>query len=138
VAQSLNNLAELYRAQGRYAEAEPLCRRALPTFEKALGVEHPNVATTLNNLAQLLQATNRLLEAKPLMRRSVVVLLKFTRLTGHLHPNLRTVFNNYYSLLTELSLSQEEICKRIAELAEEAGFDLEGYGKLLDRVFEQD
>ncbi len=29
LATSLNNLAELYRAQGRYAEAEPLHKRAL-------------------------------------------------------------------------------------------------------------
>ena len=29
VAASLNNLAELYRAQGKYADAEPLYQRAL-------------------------------------------------------------------------------------------------------------
>ncbi len=38
VAQSLNNLAELYRVQGRYAEAEPLYQRALAIREKALGM----------------------------------------------------------------------------------------------------
>ena len=37
VAISLNNLALLYRAQGRYAEAEPLLKRALAISEKALG-----------------------------------------------------------------------------------------------------
>jgi tetratricopeptide (TPR) repeat protein len=40
VATSLNNLAALYKAQGRYAEAEPLYRRALEIWEKALGPEH--------------------------------------------------------------------------------------------------
>jgi len=44
LATSLNNLALLYSEQDRYAEAEPLARRALEIWEKALGPEHPNVA----------------------------------------------------------------------------------------------
>ncbi len=47
VATSLNNLTELYRAQGRHADAEPLLKRSLAIDEKALGPEHPNVATGL-------------------------------------------------------------------------------------------
>src|SRR5208337_5550168 len=35
VVTSLNNLASLYEAQGRYAEAEPFCKRALAIFERA-------------------------------------------------------------------------------------------------------
>jgi tetratricopeptide (TPR) repeat protein len=53
VAQSVNNLADLYSAQGRYADAEPLYKRALAIFEKALGPDHPSVASALNNLASL-------------------------------------------------------------------------------------
>ena len=34
VAVSLNNLGELYRAQGRYAQAEPLYKRSLAIWEK--------------------------------------------------------------------------------------------------------
>ena len=41
LATSLDNLAALYNAQGKYAEAEPLHKRALAIFEKALGPEHP-------------------------------------------------------------------------------------------------
>ena len=59
VAQSLNNLAELYRTQGDYARAEPLYKRSLSIFEKALGPEHPDVATSLENLAALYRATKR-------------------------------------------------------------------------------
>ena len=55
-----NNLAALYEAQGRYAEAEPLYKRALAIYEKALGPEHPNVATSLHNLALLYEAQSRL------------------------------------------------------------------------------
>jgi tetratricopeptide (TPR) repeat protein len=53
VAFSLDNLAGLYRAQGQYTKAESLHQRALAIFEKALGPEHPDVATSLNNLALL-------------------------------------------------------------------------------------
>ena len=66
VAGSLNNLAELYRAQGRYAEAEPRYQRALAIVEKVLGPEHPNVATILGNYVALLRATNRNEEAERL------------------------------------------------------------------------
>ncbi len=38
--------AQLY-AQGKYAEAEPLYRRALATRETALGPEHPDVASVI-------------------------------------------------------------------------------------------
>jgi len=41
VAASLNNLAVLYRAQGRNNDAEPLLRRALAIREKILGPTPP-------------------------------------------------------------------------------------------------
>ena len=41
VARSLGNLASLYRAQGRYSEAEPLSKRAVAISEKTLGPGHP-------------------------------------------------------------------------------------------------
>lgn len=63
LATSLNNLALLYKAQGRYAEAEPLYKRSLAIDEKALGPEHPAVATSLENYADLLRKTGRLSEA---------------------------------------------------------------------------
>ena len=42
-------------AQGNYAAAEPHFRKALIIYEKALGPEHPEVATSINNLAVLLK-----------------------------------------------------------------------------------
>ena len=45
VAATLNNLAVVYTAQGRYADAEGLYKRALAIKEKALGADHPAVAT---------------------------------------------------------------------------------------------
>ena len=46
-------MAALYETLGDYAKAEPLFKRALAIREKALGPEHPDVATSLNNLALL-------------------------------------------------------------------------------------
>ena len=56
VAQSLGNLAEIYRAKGDYRRAERLHQRALAINEKALGAEHPSVAISLNNLALVYDA----------------------------------------------------------------------------------
>ena len=50
LATSLNALGIPYRAQAKYAKAEPFFRRALVIREKALGPEHPEVATSLNNV----------------------------------------------------------------------------------------
>jgi tetratricopeptide (TPR) repeat protein len=68
VATSLNNLAGLYRAQGRDAEAEPLFQRALAIWEQVLGVAHPDVATSLNNLVLLYHDQGRYIEANALLK----------------------------------------------------------------------
>jgi tetratricopeptide (TPR) repeat protein len=73
VATSLNNLAALYRAQGKYDQAEPLYKRALAILEKALGPEHPDVATVLGNYAALLEKTNRQAEAEKLRQRAAKI-----------------------------------------------------------------
>ena len=54
-------------AQGKYAEAEPLFKRALAIREKALGKDHPDVATSLNNLALLYDSQGKYAEAEPFM-----------------------------------------------------------------------
>jgi hypothetical protein len=38
-------LAGVYQAQGRYAEVEPRFKRALAIDEKAMGPNHPDLAT---------------------------------------------------------------------------------------------
>ena len=63
LATNLDNLAELFRVQGRYADAEPLQKRALAIREKALGAEHPDVAQSLNNLALIYGAQGHYAEA---------------------------------------------------------------------------
>ena len=43
-------LAELYRAQGKHAEALPLYQRAVNIAEAYLGAEHPNTRAIRKNL----------------------------------------------------------------------------------------
>ena len=65
-----------YRAQGRYADAEPLYKRSLAIWEKALGPDHPNVATVLVNYASLLRKTDRVDEAVKLEARAKAIRAK--------------------------------------------------------------
>jgi len=53
VAGRLNNLGEMYRALGRYADAEGYLRRALAITEVKRSQDHPDVALTLGNLASV-------------------------------------------------------------------------------------
>ena len=71
LAATLNNLAERYKEEGRYADAEPLYKRALAIREKALGPDHPDVAQSLNNLADLYTAQGRYTDAEPLYKRAL-------------------------------------------------------------------
>ncbi len=73
MAMSLNSLARLYGDQGKYAEAEPLVKRALAIQEKALGPQHPNVAQGLENYAALLRKTGRTAEADKMEARAKAI-----------------------------------------------------------------
>jgi len=73
VALALNDLAQLYWAQDRYAEAEPLLRRSLDIIEKTRGRQDNNVAAALDSLAKLYSAQGRYGEAEPLFRRSLAI-----------------------------------------------------------------
>jgi tetratricopeptide (TPR) repeat protein len=76
LAASLNNLAAVYRAQGKYAQAEPLYQRALGIYETALGPEHPHVADTLENYADLLRKMERDAEAEEMEKRAKAIRAK--------------------------------------------------------------
>ncbi|OUL34866.1 tetratricopeptide repeat protein, partial [Nostoc sp. 106C] len=95
LATSLNNLAYLYKSQGRYSEAEPLYLQALSLRRRLLGEEHPDVATSLNNLAVLYESQGRYSEAEPLYLQA----LELTRrLLGEQHPLVATSLNNLAGL----------------------------------------
>jgi CHAT domain-containing protein/tetratricopeptide (TPR) repeat protein len=94
VAASLNNLAELYRAQGRYADAAPLYERSLVILEKTLGPGHPDVARALNNLAELYTRQGRYADAEALFKRSLTI----RETLGPDHPDVAQSLNNLAGL----------------------------------------
>ena len=55
VAMNMNNLAELYRSQERYSEAELLYNGALKILVTRLGEEHPNSQIVQKNYQNFLQ-----------------------------------------------------------------------------------
>jgi tetratricopeptide (TPR) repeat protein len=104
LAYGLDNLALLYRAQGRYAEAEPLYQRSLAISEKALGPEHPEVATSLNNRAALYQAQGRYAEAELHHQRALAIRDKAL---GPEHLDVAQSLNNLAELYRALGRHAE-------------------------------
>jgi tetratricopeptide (TPR) repeat protein len=101
---SLNNLAQLYRAQGHYKEAEPLYVRALTILENQLGLDHAETATILNNFASLYRAQGRYLEAETLYRRSLSIQ---ENQLGPNHPSVAIGLNNLSLLYTSQGRYEE-------------------------------
>jgi CHAT domain-containing protein len=73
-AKVLINLAELYREQGRYAEAETHSKQAFAIAEKALGPDHPDVASAFNTLAWLALARRDWVQAADYWQRATEVI----------------------------------------------------------------
>ena len=96
IAAAINNLAGLFLATNRLADAEPLMRRALAIDEQCYGPHDPIVAVRLNNLALLLQDTNRLPEAELLHRRAWAI---DEQCYGPEHPKVAIRLNNLGTLL---------------------------------------
>jgi tetratricopeptide (TPR) repeat protein len=94
---------ELYQA-GKYAEAEPLYKRALEIREKALGPDHPDVAQSLNGLAELYRAQGRYAEAEPLFKRALAI---FEKALGPDHPDVAQSLNGLAELYRAQGRSAE-------------------------------
>jgi len=116
----MNNLGQLVKAKGLYAEAEPLMIRSLAIAELSYGNEHSEVAIRLNNLAALLKDTNRLAEAEPLMRRALAI---DEAAFGNEHPDVARDLNNLAQLLKATNrLAEAEPVMRRALAIDEAAF----------------
>ena len=91
----MNNLGQVYKAEGREAEAEPLIKHSLAIREKLLGPGHPDVARSLNNLADLYQRQRRYGDAEPLFKRALAIR---EATVGAEHPDTAMSVNNLASL----------------------------------------
>jgi tetratricopeptide (TPR) repeat protein len=83
-APALNQRGEELYGRGKYAEAEPLFRKALAAYEEALGPLHPFTSTAYNNLASSLHEQGRYKEAEPLYRKALAAK---ERALGPSHPD---------------------------------------------------
>ena len=102
--QYLNAAGVMAYTLGRYGEAEPLYQQSLAIWKKALGPDHPDVATSLNNLAALYQAQGLYAKAEPLYQQSLAISKKAL---GPDHPDVATALENYAALLTQLKRDKE-------------------------------
>ncbi len=73
MATGLYNLADLYRTQGRYSDAEPLYKQALAIWEFVLGPEHHHVASGLESYAALLREIGETAQAHELEARAKAI-----------------------------------------------------------------
>ncbi len=74
------DLAEIYRAEGKYSQALPVYERALEIYTKLYGDEATEVADTLNGEAELYKSLNDYAHAEPLLLRALSIRQKL------LHP----------------------------------------------------
>jgi CHAT domain-containing protein len=109
----------LYQLRGAYAKAEPLLARALDISEKALGPNHPDVATSLNNLALLYQAQGAYTKAEPLLARALNIREKAL---GPNHPDVATSLNNLAVLYRDQGVyaKAEPLLARTLDVREKA------------------
>jgi CHAT domain-containing protein len=98
-AESLNNLALLYRDMGQYEEALPFFQQSVAIRKKALGEEHPDYALGLNNLALLYLFMGQYEKALPLFQQALTIQKKTL---GEEHPD-------YALSLSNLALSYREM-----------------------------
>jgi tetratricopeptide (TPR) repeat protein len=104
IADSLNNLAELYRMQGRYLLAKPLYLKAFNMRKSLLGESHPDIAQSLNNLATFLVTQGHYQEAEEKLFAALNI---WKQHLGEEHPEIATSLNNIAEVYREQGRYQD-------------------------------
>ncbi len=94
-AQLLGVLGVLATEEGNYEEAGALLERSLAAHERALGPEHPGVATTLGSLVGLAGMQGKYKEARAYVERALEI---SERVLGPNHPEVGLSLSNLGSL----------------------------------------
>jgi tetratricopeptide (TPR) repeat protein len=68
VGEALQTRGELFRAQGRFEDAEAAMRRALEIRQRVLGPAHPEVGESAMSLATMYMSQNRCADAEPALK----------------------------------------------------------------------
>ena len=105
IAAPLHGLANLYRDQGNYAEAESLYQSALYILEQVLGREQPETAKVIHDLARLREAQGNYEVAKILYAQAFAVRKK---VFGEHHIKTKETHKRYIALLQVMEQHEEE------------------------------
>jgi tetratricopeptide (TPR) repeat protein len=93
----IHNLGSVLSGQGKYEEAELMCRRAFEGYEEVLRIEHPRTLSSANNLGTLLSCQGKYEEAEAIYRQAL----------GVEHPDTLTSVNNLGSVLSKQGQYEE-------------------------------
>ena len=69
----INNLASLYKLEGKLDKAEIEYKKSISIWTKVLGEDHPYIATSLNNTATLHMERLEYEKAKPLLESALEI-----------------------------------------------------------------
>ncbi len=91
----LSKIAQFYKEQSVFEEAEEWSQRCLESATQRFGVDHPAVAASLNRLAELYRSQGRYGDAEPLYLQALELL---QQLLGNDHPDVAHILNNLAAL----------------------------------------
>ncbi len=101
---SLNQLAEIYRIQSKFAEAEQVLKQLLESYKIRFGPTHINVALTLNNLAANFRVQGEFKKSEILLKQALNILEESL---GAEHPVMGNILEHYAHLLHQMNRSAE-------------------------------
>lgn len=117
----LSNFGTLLLKLDRPLEAESHLARSVTIALSS--EENPDLANRLYNLSLVLEELGRLDEAESRMREALIIILRFTILNEHEHPQLEFVFKNYALFLKDRGNNFEQAQEKIASIGPEAGWE---------------
>ena len=103
----LHNLAEIYRHQKRYEQAERLYERSIVLRDQLAGPDTPEVATVFNDLGSLYLDSDRLDESVAAHERALAIRRK---VLGDGHPSVAVTLNNMAAV--KIKTSRVRRCSR--------------------------
>ncbi len=96
VGQAMHDRGELFRAQGKFAEAEKAFKQAFIIRSESLGQAHPEVAHTAMSMAGMYMAQGRFLDAEPVLKQAMKTrVLAF----GVEHSSVAAAIETYVTVL---------------------------------------
>ena len=96
LANAYNNVAIALEAQDNLADAEPFYRKSAEAYARALGPQHPEVASVMINLAGAVLARGDLNAAEDLLRRSLTIL---ESTVGPGHPRVADAYESLSNIM---------------------------------------